>query len=96
MSKEHKASMAGRTRRKMTKIPVATVKDNLSKILRRAAEEDVVVTVHGRPAAIILGFKDEDDWLEYRLLADEKFLARVAESRPQYKRGRYATLEGLT
>lgn len=66
----------------MTKIPVATVKDNLSKILRRAAEEDVVVTVHGRPAAIILGFKDEDDWLEYRLLADEKFLARVAESRP--------------
>jgi hypothetical protein len=29
-------------------------------------------------------------------LADEKFLACVAESRPQYKRGRYATLEGLT
>ena len=80
----------------MTKIPVAKVKDNFSKILRRAGREDVVVTVHGRPAAVIHGFKDEDEWLEYRLLADEKFLARVAESRCQYKEGRYSTLEALT
>jgi prevent-host-death family protein len=80
----------------MTKIPVAKVKDNFSKILRRAGREDVVITVHGRPAAVIHGFKDEDEWLEYRLLADEKFLARVAESRSQYKAGRYRTLEALT
>jgi prevent-host-death family protein len=85
--------MVGRTRRKMTKISVAQAKDNFSKILRRAGKEDVVVTVHGRPAAVIIGFKDEDDWLEYRLLADKKFLARVAESRSQYKKGRYRTLE---
>jgi prevent-host-death family protein len=76
----------------MTKIPVANVKDNFSRILRRAAKEDVVVTVHGRPAAVIIGFEDEDDWLEYRLLADEKFLARVAESRSQYREGKYETL----
>jgi len=48
----------------MTKIPVAKVKDNFSKILKRAGREDVVVTVHGRPAAVIHGFKDEDEWLE--------------------------------
>ena len=48
------------------------------------------------PAAVIRGFKDEEDWLEYRLLADEKFLARVAESRSQYKQGKYTTLEALT
>jgi prevent-host-death family protein len=88
--------MVGRTRRKMTKIPVAKVKDNFSKILRRAGKEDVVVTVHGRPAAVIIGFEDEDDWLEYRLLGDEKFLARIAESRSQYKEGRYKTLEALS
>jgi prevent-host-death family protein len=87
--------MAGRTRRKMTKIPVAKLKDNFSRILKRAGKEDVVVTVHGRPAAVILGFKDEDEWLEYRLLADEQFLALVAESRSQYKEGRYKTLEAL-
>jgi prevent-host-death family protein len=87
--------MVGRTRRKMTKISVAKAKDNFSRILRRAGREDVVVTVHGRPVAVIIGFEDEDDWLEYRLLGDEKFLARVAESRWQYKEGKYKTLDAL-
>jgi prevent-host-death family protein len=87
--------MVGRTRRKMTKIPIAKVKDNFSKILRRAGGEDVVVVVHGRPTAVIIGFEDEDDWLEYRLLGDDKFLARLAESRWQYNQGKYKTLEAL-
>jgi len=45
--------------------------------------------------AVIVGFEDEDDWLEYRLLKDEKFLSRIAESRRQYKEGKYKTLEEL-
>jgi prevent-host-death family protein len=79
----------------MTKIPVAKVKDNFSNILRRAGKEEIVVTVHGRPVAVIIGFENEDDWLEYRLLRDDKFLARVAESRQQYKEGKYKTLDAL-
>ena len=79
----------------MTKIPVAKVKDNFSNILRRAGKEEIVVTVHGRPVAVIIGFENEDDWLEHRLLRDDKFLARVAESRQQYKEGKYKTLDAL-
>ena len=79
----------------MTKIPVAKVKDNFSNILRRAGKEEIVVTVHGRPVAVIIGFENEDDWLEYRLLKDDKFLTRVAESRQQYKDGKYKTLDAL-
>ncbi|MGD0011628.1 MAG: type II toxin-antitoxin system Phd/YefM family antitoxin [Terriglobia bacterium] len=79
----------------MTKIPVAKVKDNFSNILRRAGKEEIVVTVHGRPVAVIIGFENEDDWLEYRLLKDDKFLARVAESRQQYREGKYKTLDAL-
>jgi prevent-host-death family protein len=79
----------------MTKIPVAKVKDNFSNILRRAGKEEIVVTVHGRPVAVIIGFENEDDWLEYRLLRDDKFLARVAESRQQYREGKYKTLDAL-
>lgn len=78
----------------MIKIPVARVKDNFSRIIKKAAREEVVVTVHGRPTAVIIGFEDEDDWLEYRLLRDEKFLARISESRQQYKEGKYKTLGG--
>jgi prevent-host-death family protein len=80
----------------MTKIAGAKVKDNFSHILRRAGKEEIVVTVHGRPVAVIIGFENEDDWLEYRLLRDDKFLARVAESWQQYKDGKYKTLDALS
>ncbi len=56
---------------------------------------DVIVGIHGRPAAVLIGFPDEADWLEYRLLKDERFLARVSKSRQQHKERRYQTLEEL-
>ena len=79
----------------MIKVPLSKVKDNFSEFIKKAGKEEVVVTIHGRPAAVIIGFEDEDDWLEYRLLKDEKFLARVAKSRQQYQAGRYKTLAEL-
>lgn len=87
--------MAKRARRKMTKMPLSEVKDNFSEIIKKAGKEDVVVTIHGRPAAVIIGFEDEDDWMEYRLLNNDEFLARIAESRQQYQEGKYKTLEEL-
>jgi prevent-host-death family protein len=79
----------------MIKVPLSKVKDNFSEFIKKAGKEEVIVTIHGRPAAVIVGFEDEDDWLEYRLLKDDKFLARIAESRRQYKEGKYKTLEEL-
>lgn len=87
--------MARGARRKMIKAPLSKVKDNFSEFIKKAGKEEIVVTIHGRPAAVIIGFEDEDDWLEYRLLKDEKFLARVAKSRQQYQEGKYKTLEEL-
>lgn len=87
--------MARGTRRAMIKVPLSKVKDNFSDFIKKAGKEEVVITIHGRPAAVIIGFEDEDDWLEYRLLQDEKFLARVAQSRQQYQKGQYKTLEEL-
>jgi prevent-host-death family protein len=88
--------MARRTRRKIVKVPLSEVKDNFSEFIKKAGKEDVVITIHGRPAAVIIGFEDEDDWLEYRLLNDEEFLARIAESRQQYQEGKYKAIEELT
>ena len=79
----------------MIRVPLSKVKDNFSEFIKKAGKEEVIVTIHGRPAAVILGFEDEDDWLEYRLLKDDKFLARIAESRRQYKAGKYKKLEDL-
>ena len=79
----------------MIKIPLSEIKDQFSKVIKKAGKEEVIVTVHGRPAAVIIGFKNEDDWLEYRLLKDERFLARISEAREQYKQGKYKSLEDL-
>lgn len=87
--------MAGSTRRKVVKVPLTEVKDNFSEFIRRAGKEEIVVTIHGRPAAVIIGFENEDDWLEYKLLNDESFLSRIAEARQQYREGKYVPLEDL-
>lgn len=88
-------SMAKGARRKVIKVPLSKVRDNFSEFIKKASKEEIVVTVHGRPAAVIIGFEDEEGWLEHRLLKDEKFLARVAKSRQQYQEGKYKTLEEL-
>jgi len=77
-------------------VPLSKVKDNFSEFIKKAGKEEVIVTIHGRPAAAIIGFEDEKDWLEYRLLKDEKFLARISESRQQYNEGKYKTLEEVS
>jgi len=87
--------MARGARKEMIKVPLSKAKENFSEFIKRSGKEEVVITVHGRPAAVIIGFQDEDDWLEYRLLKDEKFLERVSQSRQQYQQGRYKTLEKL-
>jgi prevent-host-death family protein len=88
--------MAKGARGNMIRVPLSKVKDNFSEFVKKAGKEEVIVTIHGRPAAVIIGFEGEDDWLEYRLLKDEKFLARISESRRQYKEGKYKTLEELS
>ncbi len=79
----------------MIKVPLAEVKDALSDYVKKAAKDQVLITRHGKPAAILIGFADEDDWLDYRLEHDERFLKRIAESRAQVKSGAYTRLEEL-
>jgi prevent-host-death family protein len=45
----------------MKTVPLSEVKDDLSRYLRLAATEQIVITRHGKPAGILIGFKSEDD-----------------------------------
>jgi len=74
---------------------VAKVKDDLSKYLRLAAEEQILITRHGRPAGVLIGFKSEDDWFEYRLEHHPEFLKRIAEARAALRQGLGVRLEDL-
>ncbi len=75
---------------------LAKVKDDLSKYLRLAADEEIVITRHGRPAGVLIGFESEDDWFEYRLEHHPEFLRRVAEAREALYQGRGVRLEDLS
>lgn len=53
-----------------------------------AEDEQIIITRHGKPAGVLIGFKDEDDWFEFRLENDERFLKRIAQARESALSGR--------
>ena len=79
----------------MKTLPLTKAKDDLSGVIRDAEKEEVLITRHGRPAAIVIGFADEEDWIEYRLLNDERFLSSIDRAREDIKAGRFTRLEDL-
>jgi prevent-host-death family protein len=79
----------------MKKVALSQVKDALSKYLRLAEREEVVITRHGKPAGVLIGFKSEDEWFEYRLQNDPRFLARIEAARESLKKGNGTRVEDL-
>ncbi len=88
-------SQTRKVRVKVKEIPLAEVKDYLSRYLREAAKGEIVITRHGKPAGVLIGFKSEDDWFDYRLENDPRFLARVARARDSLRAGRGIKLEDI-
>jgi prevent-host-death family protein len=80
---------------RMKQVPLSEVKDDLSHLLREAAKQDIVITRHGKPAGVLIGFESEDDWFEYRLENDARFLRRVETARASLRAGRGMRLENL-
>ncbi len=79
----------------MKRVPLSEVKDQLSKYLKLAKKEEIVITRHGKPAGVLIGFASEDDWFEYRLEHDPRFLRRIAEARESIFQGKGIPLENL-
>jgi prevent-host-death family protein len=79
----------------MKHVALSEVKDDLSKYLRMAETEEVIITRHGKPAGILIGFESEDEWFEYRLEHDPVFLQRVEHARQSLRAGRGVKLEDV-
>ena len=79
----------------MKKAALSAVKDDLCKFLRVAEREEVLITRHGKPAGVLIGFESEDDWFDYRLENDPRFLARIESARQSLRAGRGIRLEDL-
>jgi len=71
----------------MKKAALAEAKDRLCEYLRDAAQEAAVITRHGKPAGVLIGFATEDDRFDYRLENDPTFLARIEQARTSLRAG---------
>jgi PHD/YefM family antitoxin component YafN of YafNO toxin-antitoxin module len=60
-----------------------------------AENEQIVITRHGKPAGVLIGFETEDDWFDYRLEHDPRFLQLVAEARQSLQFGKGVKLEDI-
>jgi prevent-host-death family protein len=79
----------------MIRVKLSDVKDRLSEYLHVAETETVVITRHGKPAGVLVGFATEEDWFDYRLENDPRFLARVAAARRSLHEGKGVPIEDI-
>jgi prevent-host-death family protein len=77
------------------KVPLSEIKDDLSRYLREAETQEIIITRHGRPAGVLIGFESEEDWFDYRLEHDPRYLQRIEQARNSLRAGRGVKLEDV-
>ena len=76
-------------------VPLSEIKDDLSRFLREAEKQEIIITRHGKPAGVLIAFESEEDWFEYRLEHDPRFLRRIEQARNSLRAGRGTRLEDI-
>jgi prevent-host-death family protein len=79
----------------MKRVALSEMKDDLSRYLRIAEKEEVVITRHGKPAGVLIGFESEEDWFDYRLENDPRFLKPIESARANLQAGKGIRMEDL-
>jgi prevent-host-death family protein len=88
--------VAGAVRKSdMREVPLSVVKDDLSRFLHEAEKQEIVITRHGKPAGVLIGFESEDAWFDYRLENDPRLLRRIEQARAGIRAGQGVRLEDV-
>jgi PHD/YefM family antitoxin component YafN of YafNO toxin-antitoxin module len=58
--------------------------------------EEVVITRHGRPAGVLIGFGSEEEWFDYRLERHPEVLDRIREAGADIAAGRGIRIEDVS
>jgi prevent-host-death family protein len=72
---------------RIKEVALSEVKDDLSRYLREATRQEILITRHGKPAGVLIGFDSEEDWFDYRLENDPRFLRRIEQARASLRAG---------
>jgi prevent-host-death family protein len=88
--------MAGAIRKpRVRRVPLSEIKDDFSRFLREAGKQEIVITRHGKPAGVLIGFGSDDDWFDYLLENDPRFLRQIERARRSLREGRGLRLEDV-
>ncbi len=79
----------------MKKVALSEVKHDLSKYLRLAENEEVIITRHGKPAGLLIGFESEEDWFDYLLENDPRFMQPIESARKNLRSGKGLRIEEI-
>ncbi len=74
-------------RSRMKEVSLSRLKGDLSHFLREAKSQEIVITRHGKPAGVLIGFGSEEDWFDYQLANDPRFLRRIEKARGSLRAG---------
>ena len=77
------------------RVAIAKIKDDFSRYLKLAANQEIVITRHGRAAGVLIGFGSEEDWFEYRLEHHPEFLRQIQDARAAIRSGLGTRLEDV-
>lgn len=72
----------------MKKVALKEIKAHFSKYLRLAERDEIVITRRGRPAGVLIGFGSEDEWFDFQLQKDPRFVKRIESAREDLRKGR--------
>ena len=76
-------------------VALTEVKNDLTKYVQLAEREEIVITRNGRPAAVLIGFRSDEDWEDYCLEGDPRFLDSIRRARASLKAGKGVRLEEI-
>ena len=77
------------------RVPLSEIQRVLPRFMREAEGEDIVITRNGKPAGLLIGFGSEDDWLDYQLENDPRFLRRIESARKSLREGSGVRIEDV-
>jgi prevent-host-death family protein len=77
------------------RVPLSEIEGDLSRFLREAEGEEIVITRNGKPAGLLIGFRSEEDWLDYRLENDPRFVRRIEQARKSLRAGHGVKIEDV-
>jgi PHD/YefM family antitoxin component YafN of YafNO toxin-antitoxin module len=88
--------MAERIRRtRIRQVPLSEIEEDFPRFLHEATIQEIVITRDGKPAGVLIGFASEDEWFDYRLENDPRFLRRIEQARASLRAGSGVRLEDI-